>query len=184
MLVAALAAAACERAQYTPPPHTSDAARDVATWPAAAATVPTTPPAAAPPTAAPQVDAIPPATTPAPSARALGPPPEFTKPRRKPDQRGRASYYHDSLAGNRTAGGDIYDPRAMTAAHRKLAFGTIVDVVRPNGRFVRVRINDRGPFAGHKRIIDLSRIAAERLGMIRAGVVDVALYVIERPAPQ
>jgi len=94
--------------------------------------------------------------------------------------KGKATYYGDSLAGNHTANGDIYDPQKFTAAHRTLPFGTVVRVVRlDTNRYVYVRINDRGPFSRKNRIIDLSRIAAERLGMIRAGVVDVRVEVLD-----
>jgi len=94
---------------------------------------------------------------------------------------GGASYYSDRLAGHRTASGERYDPRALTAAHRTLPFGTEVRVVRDDdGRGVVVRINDRGPFGDEGRIIDLSRAAAERLGMLRAGVVTVRLEVVSR----
>jgi peptidoglycan lytic transglycosylase len=96
-----------------------------------------------------------------------------------PFQGGKATYYHDSLAGNPTASGERYDPRAMTAAHRSLPFGSIVDVVRRDGRWVRVRINDRGPY-GRGRIIDLSRSAAAQVGVDRAGIADVTLYVVYR----
>jgi rare lipoprotein A len=106
------------------------------------------------------------------------PPPPFA-----PYQIGTASYYHDSLAGNLTANGERYDPRALTAAHRTLPLGTIVDVVRRDGRLVRVRINDRGPYVAG-RIIDLSRRAASTIGMIRAGITDVALYVVWSPPPR
>jgi rare lipoprotein A len=91
---------------------------------------------------------------------------------------GKASYYADSLAGNKTGSGEPYDPKAFTAAHRVLPFGTWVEVRRKDGRSVRVRINDRGPFAGRGRVIDLSRAAAEQLGMIREGVVDVDIYMV------
>ncbi len=91
-------------------------------------------------------------------------------------ERGKASYYSDRLSGRKTANGERYDPRALTAAHRTLPFGTVVVVSRADGRSVRVRVNDRGPFA-KGRIIDLSRAAAEQLGMIRAGVVDVTVTV-------
>lgn len=106
--------------------------------------------------------------------------PSHSKPSRADVERGRASYYADKLAGRKTANGERYDPRALTAAHRTLAFGTIVEVTRSDGRSVRVRINDRGPFA-KARVIDLSRRAAEQLGMIRSGVVDVTVTVVERP---
>ena len=89
-------------------------------------------------------------------------------------ERGAASYYADSLAGHPTASGEPYDPAAFTAAHRTLPFGTWVEVVRKDGRRVRVRINDRGPFKAG-RVIDVSRAAAEALGMVKAGVVDVEL---------
>jgi rare lipoprotein A len=96
-------------------------------------------------------------------------------------QAGQASYYADSLAGNATASGEPYDPRALTGAHRDLPFGTVVDVIRrDDGRRVRIRINDRGPFT-KGRIIDLSRAAAERIDMIRAGIVDVDVVVVSMP---
>jgi rare lipoprotein A len=95
--------------------------------------------------------------------------------------RGKASYYANSLAGNRTASGERYHPRKLTAASRNLPFGTIVRVVREdNGRSVIVRINDRGPFGRRARILDLSRAAAEQLDMIRKGVVQVRAEILER----
>ncbi len=95
---------------------------------------------------------------------------------------GRASYYADSLAGNHTANGDIYDPAKLTAASRDLAFGTIVRVVRVDtGASVVVRVNDRGPFGDRRRILDLSRAAAERLDMIRAGVITIRAEILEEP---
>ncbi|HEX7668999.1 MAG TPA: septal ring lytic transglycosylase RlpA family protein [Polyangiaceae bacterium] len=102
---------------------------------------------------------------------------------------GEASYYGDSLAGHRTADGERYDPAAFTAANRTLPFGTVVRVVRtdssargrgPVARYtVYVRITDRGPFGRARRILDLSRAAAERLHMIRAGVAPVRAEVLE-----
>ena len=91
-------------------------------------------------------------------------------------EEGKASYYADRLAGHLTASGEAYDPRAFTAAHRTLPFGTMVDVARPDGRHVTVRINDRGP---HRRgtVIDLSRRAAEQLGLVKDGVGVVSLRV-------
>lgn len=92
---------------------------------------------------------------------------------------GLAAFYSDALAGHRTASGERYDPRSLTAAHRTLPFGTLVRVVRvDNGRAVVVRINDRGPFGGHGRIIDLSRAAARSLGILHAGTVRVRLVVV------
>lgn len=92
-------------------------------------------------------------------------------------EEGDASFYSDRLEGNTTANGERYDPEALTAAHRTLRFGTRVEVRRSNGARVVVCINDRGPFVSG-RVIDLSRAAAESLGIIRAGVAPVALRVI------
>lgn len=93
---------------------------------------------------------------------------------------GKASYYHDSLAGRSTASGEPYNPRKLTAAHLKLPFGTMVRVTRvDNGKSVVVKVNDRGPYGGRGRIIDLSRRAAEEIDMIRAGVVDVEVEILE-----
>jgi rare lipoprotein A len=93
---------------------------------------------------------------------------------------GFASFYADSLAGNHTANGEIYDPRRHTAASRDLPFGTVVRVVRRDtGRSVIVRINDRGPFANRKRILDLSRAAAEEIDLTRAGVAPIRAEVLE-----
>ena len=93
---------------------------------------------------------------------------------------GKATYYANSLAGRKTASGERYNPKMFTAAHRKLPFGTVVRVVRTDtNRYVYVRITDRGPFAGKERIIDLSYVAAQRLGMIRAGVVPVKVEVLD-----
>jgi len=95
--------------------------------------------------------------------------------------RGQATYYSDSLAGNHTASGAIYDPRKHTAAHRKLPFGTVVRVTRTDtGAVTYVTINDRGPFGSNERIIDLSRAAAEDLAMMKAGVVKVLVEVLEK----
>jgi rare lipoprotein A len=95
-------------------------------------------------------------------------------------QQGLASFYSDRLAGRRTAAGEPYDPRALTAAHRTLPFGSIVDVVRADGRHVTVRINDRGPHVDG-RVIDLSRRAAAEIGLVRDGVGPVTLRVLYVP---
>jgi rare lipoprotein A len=90
---------------------------------------------------------------------------------------GVASYYGNELAGHRTANGERFDPGQLTAAHRTLPMGSIVRVTNSaNGRSVVVRINDRGPFHGG-RIIDLSKSAASRIGLIArgSGRVDLAL---------
>jgi rare lipoprotein A len=93
--------------------------------------------------------------------------------------RGSASYYANSLAGNPTASGVPYDPGVLSAAHRSLPFGTRVRVTRTDAAVtpVCVTVNDRGPYAGRQRIIDLSRLAAERLQMLSEGVVPVRVDV-------
>jgi len=98
------------------------------------------------------------------------------------DAQGRASYYGGNYAGQTTASGESFDPDALTAAHPSLPFGTRVRVTRVNGpeEAVTVRINDRGPFTDD-RIIDLSRGAARRIDMIREGVVEVRLEILELP---
>lgn len=95
-------------------------------------------------------------------------------------QHGSASYYSDAFAGRSTASGAPYHPREFTAAHRSFAFGTILRVTRSDGgSSVYVRVTDRGPFGPRGRIVDLSRAAAEQLGMVRAGVVKVKVEVVE-----
>lgn len=97
-------------------------------------------------------------------------------------ERGQASWYGDRFHGKKTASGERFDMRALTAAHRHLPFGARVRVTNlENGRSVVVRINDRGPY-GRGRIIDVSKAAAERLGMLRAGVVRVTVEVLTLPA--
>jgi rare lipoprotein A len=93
---------------------------------------------------------------------------------------GWATYYSSRLAGRPTATGERYDPAEMTAAHRTLPFGTWIQVRRTDGRSVLVRINDRGPYRSG-RIVDLSRRAAEELGMIEQGKVWVEIHVVRRP---
>ena len=103
---------------------------------------------------------------------------------KKEVQRGKATWYGGKFHGRKTASGERFDKRAMTAAHRKLPFGTVVRVTNlKNQRSVRVRINDRGPY-GKGRIIDVSEAAARKLKMIRAGVVPVTVEVLERPPPK
>jgi rare lipoprotein A len=90
---------------------------------------------------------------------------------------GMASWYGPRFHGRRTASGERFDQDDLTAAHRTLPMGTIATVRDPRtGRAVRVRINDRGPHA-RGRIIDLSRAAARRLGIIERGVVPVVVEV-------
>ena len=92
---------------------------------------------------------------------------------------GLASYYADRFHGRLTANGERYDRQALTAAHRHLPFGTRVVVTRPDDRSsVTVRINDRGPCV-RGRIIDLSHAAAQKLDMLRLGVVKVRVVRLE-----
>ncbi|HEX7000883.1 MAG TPA: septal ring lytic transglycosylase RlpA family protein [Trueperaceae bacterium] len=97
-------------------------------------------------------------------------------------QVGEASWYGPGFAGRRTANGEVFDPSQLTAAHKELPFDTLVRVFnQTNGRSVVVRINDRGPFKPG-RIIDLSRAAAEAIGMLGSGVAHVRLEVLTLPA--
>jgi rare lipoprotein A len=94
---------------------------------------------------------------------------------------GIASWYGPGFHGNRTANGEVYDMNGISAAHKTLPFGTIVRVVDlETGRSIVVRINDRGPFI-EGRIIDLSKGAAEKLGMVQRGIVPVGLRIVRWP---
>lgn len=101
---------------------------------------------------------------------------------RKPGQVGMATWYGKEFAGKKTSSGELFDPNAMTAAHRKLPFGTWVEVRRVDtGTSVRVRITDRGPWGHEDRIIDLSRAAADRIGLVKEGLVKVEIRVVSGP---
>lgn len=98
-------------------------------------------------------------------------------------ERGFASWYGKKFHGRQTANGEVYDMYAMTAAHKTLPFGTMVEVVnRDTGRSTVVRINDRGPFK-RGRIIDLSYSAAEDIGMLGPGTARVEIRVVKRAGP-
>ncbi|MDO8904368.1 septal ring lytic transglycosylase RlpA family protein [Hydrogenophaga sp.] len=89
---------------------------------------------------------------------------------------GIASWYGERFHGRRTASGEAFNMHEFTAAHRTLPFGTWVRVRNlDNGREVVVRINDRGPFT-RGRVIDLSRAAADTIGIVQAGTSRVALF--------
>ena len=97
---------------------------------------------------------------------------------KKYELEGKATWYGPGLNGNKTANGEIFDMYGMTAAHKKLPFGTIVVVTNlKNDKSVVVRINDRGPFTAG-RIIDLSYGAAYLIDMVRDGVVPVKVEII------
>lgn len=127
----------------------------------------TGPQPAPPPVLAAQPSLLPPGPTLDP-----GPLPSFS-------QTGLASWYGSDFHRKTTASGERYDMRDLTAAHRSLPLETVVRVTNlTNHRSVLVRINDRGPFA-RGRVIDVSRGAAEQLGMTKVGVVPVRVEVFE-----
>lgn len=93
-------------------------------------------------------------------------------------EHGMASYYGKDFHGRKTASGETFNMYDMTAAHKRLPFGTKVRVTNlKNGQSVVVRINDRGPFV-HGRIIDLSYAAAKEIGLVEMGVTKVRLEVL------
>ena len=156
VLVSAFAATAFAQ---TPAPTAAPAA-------AIAAVVPVAP-------AAPKVEekkataaATTPATTPAPAAAAG----DVTT--------GKAAWYGKKFNGRKTASGQRFNAGLLTAASNTLPFGTMVKVTNlKNKKSVTVRINDRGPQQAD-RIIDVTRAAAARLGMLKSGIVDVELKVV------
>jgi rare lipoprotein A len=103
---------------------------------------------------------------------------------------GVASWYGEEFAGRTTANGEIFDPLLLTAAHRSMPFGTVLDITNPkNSQTVRVRVNDRGPYIGN-RLIDLSYAAAQVIGLIEPGIGEVDIKIVhlgdgerEPPAP-
>ncbi|MDR3301571.1 MAG: septal ring lytic transglycosylase RlpA family protein [Spirochaetaceae bacterium] len=97
-------------------------------------------------------------------------------------QEGQASWYGAEFAGRPTASGEIFDPGKLTAAHLTLPFGTVLTVTNIlNNTQVQVKVNDRGPFA-KSRIIDVSRAAAEQLGMVETGTAHVRIEIAPRSA--
>ncbi len=106
-------------------------------------------------------------------------------PRERPKfvQTGLASWYGKSFQRRFTANGERFDMRAMTAAHRTLPFGTVVRVTNlENGRTVKVRINDRGPYV-KGRIIDLSAKAALDLAITEDGIAKVRVEAFASDQP-
>jgi rare lipoprotein A len=99
-------------------------------------------------------------------------------------QVGIASWYGPGFHGRQTANGETYDMHGISAAHKSLPFGTVVRVIDfETGRSVDVRINDRGPFV-EGRIIDLSRGAADALGIVERGITRVGLRILHSPREQ
>jgi rare lipoprotein A len=101
-------------------------------------------------------------------------------------EHGMASYYGKGFHGRKAADGERFSQHEMTAAHRKLPLGTKVMVENPDtGEQVEVKITDRGPYADKKRrIIDLSKAAADSVGLVEAGVAPVRVVVTEEAAQQ
>ncbi len=98
-------------------------------------------------------------------------------------QTGLASWYGPGFFDRRTASGERFDPTEMAAAHRTLPFGTRIRVTNlDNGRRVVLRVNDRGPFQ-KGRVIDVTPMAAKRLGFKHLGVARVRIDVLRLPRP-
>src|SRR6185295_1032339 len=100
------------------------------------------------------------------------------------EDRGVASWYGGSFHGKQAANGERFDMEGLTAAHRTLPLGSVVRVVNlANGKYLHVRITDRGPYVNN-RILDLSRGAAARLGMVEVGLSHVRVQLVgeRRPA--
>jgi rare lipoprotein A len=92
---------------------------------------------------------------------------------------GKIAWYGKKFNGHKTASGQHYNPNAMTMAHKSLPFGTQVKVTNPaNGHSVVLRVNDRGPSQAD-RVGDVSYAAAKHLGMVKSGVIDAQLEVVE-----
>lgn len=96
-------------------------------------------------------------------------------------QIGVASYYGKKFHGRKTANGEVFNMYKLTAAHRVLPLGTEVRVTNlSNGRWVEVKVNDRGPFI-EGRVLDLSFAAALELEMVQAGTSEVMIEILKTP---
>ncbi len=94
-------------------------------------------------------------------------------------EQGLASWYGPGFHGRKTASGQRYNMHELSAAHRSLPLPSYVQVTNlHNGRHIIVRVNDRGPFVGDERIIDLSYGAARALGMVNTGVARVEVVAL------
>jgi rare lipoprotein A len=113
---------------------------------------------------------------PAPPPLRLPPVSQTIQPSAAPTPAGRlikASWYGPGLVGLRTTSGEVFNPRALTAASKTIPIGSVVKVTNPDtGKSVKVRINDRGPFV-RGRSLDLSQRAAQKIGIIKKGVARV-----------
>jgi len=95
------------------------------------------------------------------------------------EETGKASFYAMKFQFRKTASGEIFNQLAMTAAHKKLPLGTMVLVTNlENGKSVKVKINDRGPFI-KGRIIDLSRASFAKIGDTKQGILSVKIQTIQ-----
>ena len=94
---------------------------------------------------------------------------------------GMASWYGTEFQGMRSASGELFDAEGLTAAHRKLPFGTVVRVTNlKNLASAFLRITDRGPGSGG-RVIDVSSAAAKELGFLEAGLARVEIDIVSYP---
>jgi len=94
---------------------------------------------------------------------------------------GTSSYYGKKFHGRKTANGEVFNMYDLTAAHKTLSFGTVLEVENlSNNKKVVVRINDRGPFV-RNRILDLSFAAAEKIDMIQSGTAKIRAKIIHKP---
>lgn len=94
-------------------------------------------------------------------------------------QTGKASFYGPNLHGKRTASGERFNMNSYTAAHKTLPYGSYLKVTNTsNNKSVIVRVNDRGPYS-HERIIDVSWLAAKKLGIVRNGKALVRIEVLD-----
>jgi rare lipoprotein A len=100
------------------------------------------------------------------------------------EDRGVASWYGGSFHGKQAANGELFDMEALTAAHRTLPLGSVIRVVNlSNGKYLHVRVTDRGPYVNN-RILDLSRGAAARLGMVEGGLSHVRIQLVGESQPE
>lgn len=95
------------------------------------------------------------------------------------EETGKASFYAEAHQSKKTASGEIFDHKLLTAAHRTLPLGLKVQVTNiNNGKSVVVKINDRGPFIKN-RILDLSKSAFDTIADVSTGIIDVKIEAIE-----
>lgn len=94
---------------------------------------------------------------------------------------GFASWYGDDFQGNTTASGEPFDMNELTAASRDLPLGTKIQVKNlTNNRSVVLRVNDRGPFVSG-RVLDVSKVAAAKLGFLNSGIAHVEMTIVRLP---